>query len=377
MLNKPSSILCLHQGSELYGSDRSFLAAVETFSDAGLKQEVILPANGLLALEVGALNNVDLSFYAKGILRKNDLKRKPITFFYNTLLAVFFYIKRFRNHPIIYINTVVMFSALLAACFYRFSSKRIICHVREIPAAWQLHVFRLLFNISGVELVFNSNATKQAFGIAGRVIYNGVAKASAPEIQLSIDDGSDVGSAKKLLLIGRINDWKGQFFLVDTLHGLPVDKRSQLKVRIVGSPFEGYEYLTGELKRKVEVFGLSNIVELIPFCQDPSAHYRWADYVIVPSILPEPFGRVAIEAFSYAKPVLAANHGGLVEIVENGSSGFLFPPADEKALAAQIASLLDITPAQYSSLSQNASARYENLFSIEGYRANLLSLLTS
>lgn len=370
MRDSGTSILCLHQGAELYGSDRSFLAAIEALAGAGVALDVILPADGELAAEVRKVEGANLSFYTKGILRKRELKQ-PLWFVYNMLAGWLFYLRRFARHPVIYINTVVMFSALLAACFYRFSSKRIICHVREIPGGWQLAVFRWLFLLSGVELVFNSRATQGAFRLPGEVIYNGVGQApqSAGFLTGERDDG-----CLRLLLIGRINEWKGQSFLVEVLERLPAEVRCRLQVRIVGSPFDGYEYLADELGASVERAELANVVALIPFCQDPSEHYAWADYAVVPSTQPEPFGRVAIEAFSFSKPVIAAAHGGLTEIVVDGESGFLFAPADHAALGQQISALMELSPGAYAGLSRGAYQRFQQHFSIDGYRASLRAL---
>lgn len=372
MRDSDSSILCLHQGAELYGSDRSFLAAVEALAGAGATLDVILPADGELAAEVRKVKGVNLTFYSKGILRKRELKQ-PLVFVFNMLAGWLFYLQRFARHPIVYINTVVMFSALFAACFYRFSSKRIICHVREIPSGWQLVVFRTLFLISNVELVFNSKATQAAFRLPGRVIYNGVEQVTQP---VEVQPRSLSGRPIHLLMIGRINEWKGQFFLVEALGLLPNEVLSRLQVRIVGSPFEGYEYLADDLQDKVEQAGLADVVTLLSFCQDPTEHYAWSDYVVVPSTLPEPFGRVAIEAFSFARPVIAAGHGGLTEIVEQGRSGFLFAPADQAALVQQICALAGFTDAEYASLCRGAHERFLQHFSIDGYRASLRALFS-
>lgn len=372
MRNKSNSILCLHQGVELYGSDRSFLTTVETLADAGMKLDVILPDSGELATKVKKIDGVTLSFYGKGVLRKRELKQ-PLSFLLNILVGFFFFLRRFGRYQVIYINTVVMFSALLAACFYRFSSKRLICHVREIPGGFQLRFFRVLLSLSGVELVFNSRATQTAFGLPGKVIYNGVDYVKQAETDVSVKSRHS-SDFLNLLLIGRVNEWKGQFFLVKVLSNLSADVRSRLRVRIVGSPFEGYEYLIDDLKVKVEKAGLVGVVELIPFCHEPSIHYSWSDYVLVPSVQPEPFGRVAIEAFSYAKPVIAAGHGGLVEIVENGASGFLFEPANEAELVVRLTELLNMSATHYTELCHGAYERFEKHFSIKSYRENLRSL---
>lgn len=361
------SILCLHQGSELYGSDRSFLSAVQALAEGGHKLEVILPSEGDLAGEVKKLSGVELCFYGKGIIRKRDL-RQPITFALHIIQGVFFYLRAFYGHRIIYINTIVMLSALIAACFYRFSKRRIICHVREIPSRIHIVVFRSIFRISGVELIYNSEATREAFGLEGVVIYNGVA---AGKIVSSEGGEVNVQLPCRLLLIGRINHWKGQEFFVETLSKLGRDQLKSLRVRIVGSPFEGYEYLLDGLKDRIKVMGLESVVEIFPFCPDPAFHYQWADYVVVPSIQPEPFGRVAIEAFSFGKPVIASAHGGLLEIVESEMSGFLFCPGSKSDLANIITGVLSIPDALYMKMSGHVVKRYRSEFSLEVYNANI------
>ncbi len=45
--------------------------------------------------------------------------------------------------------------------------------------------------------------------------------------------------------------------------------------------------------------------------------------VVMPSIWPEPFGRVALESISQGTPAVATRSGGLQEIVEDGKTGFL------------------------------------------------------
>lgn len=62
---------------------------------------------------------------------------------------------------------------------------------------------------------------------------------------------------------------------------------------------------------------------------------------IVPSIVAETFGIVAIEAMSMGKPVVASNIGGLTDVVVNNETGFLVPSGDPEALREAIQCLLD------------------------------------
>lgn len=363
-------ILCVHQGAELYGSDRSFLGALKVLSEqqkSGV--DVILPHEGPLVEEIKKIKNVSLDFYSRGVLRRRSLSA-PIVFVWDLISSFFYYLLRFKRYNLIYINTVVMFSSLLAAAFYRFSNKRLICHVREIPNGFQLKVFRTVLWLSGVELIFNSRATRDAFGLSGTIIYNGVERYAS--IYRRCDENSDKKEkAFNFLLIGRINDWKGQSLLIRAVEMLTPQERRRVRVRIVGSPFEGYEHLLEELSEIISDVGLDDCVQLLGFSANPGAHYEWADYIVVASTRPEPFGRVAIEAFAYGKPVIAARHGGLVEIVEHGINGFFFVPGSMSDLSDVIREAMSLSEFSYGQLSEKAISCFEKQFSIERYHESL------
>src|SRR5439155_18264026 len=89
--------------------------------------------------------------------------------------------------------------------------------------------------------------------------------------------------------------------------------------------------------------------------------YQWADVVTVPSRLPESLGRVAIEAMAFGPPALVSALGGLVEIVEDGVTGWVVPPNDPVTLARKIAEIVT-RPEDWSRFSAAARARYEAMF---------------
>lgn len=359
-------ILCLHQSSELYGSDRSFLTAIESIS-AKKKIYCILPFLGELSPLVKNMG-AEIEYYPHGILRKQKLKT-PVSYGIELIKATLYYAKKYKEFNAIYINTTVMVSALLAAGFYRFSKKSFFCHIREIPDKKLIVVFRLLLRFSGAKLIFNSEATKAAFNLPGTVIYNGVAPLySVPAMRTEKD-------RKNLLLIGRINTWKGQDFFIDVIGKIANSAGNDLHIRIVGSPFEGYEYLEKELIEKVNSYGISDNVEFFPFCSDPTEHFQWASYVVVPSTKPEPFGRVAIEAYSVGKPVIAAGHGGLVEIVNHEKDGFLFIPANQSSLEDVLLKLPPPSSPLYEKLSKCALDTYYKKFSLKSYKEHINSTL--
>ncbi|WIO41748.1 glycosyltransferase family 4 protein [Klebsiella electrica] len=364
-------ILCIHQSAELYGSDRSFFSAIE-----GLNKEkdvnVILPFHGDLATLIEN-SGMTVSYYDKGILRKKEIK-KIVSFAINSLKGIAFYINSFRKYDIVYINTVVMFSAILASSLFRFSKrKKIYCHVREIPSGKQLAIFRFLFLLAGIKLIYNSSATKHAFNLPGDVVYNGVPDILLRENKISKSSGNIIN----ILLIGRINTWKGHQLLISALTNLKLTLGSSFnyKIRIVGSVFEGYEYLETELADKIKDGKLTEDITFFNFTKNPIEHYLWADYIIVPSTKPEPFGRVAVEAFSAGKPVIAADHGGLSEIVTDGCDGFLFEPNNVESLQSILIKIREQNDKEYLILSENSRRKYENCFSEEKYQNEIKKII--
>jgi glycosyltransferase involved in cell wall biosynthesis len=77
---------------------------------------------------------------------------------------------------------------------------------------------------------------------------------------------------------------------------------------------------------------------------------------VVPSIWPEPFGLVALEAMAAGRPVIASAAGALPEILGDGKAGVLVPPGDPGALRAALERLLG-DPALRQRLADQAARR--------------------
>jgi glycosyltransferase involved in cell wall biosynthesis len=67
---------------------------------------------------------------------------------------------------------------------------------------------------------------------------------------------------------------------------------------------------------------------------------RRSMFTVAPSQWPEPFGLVALEAAAAGKPIVASDIGGLRDIVVDGETGFLVPPADRAALVEGMGKLI-------------------------------------
>lgn len=351
-------IVCVHQGYELYGSDRSFAESVaalrQAFPSADI--EVILPRGGpiLSILEPHASR---ISFEPIWVLRRQNLLKLATIGALKLVPAFIRACRRMARSDLIYINTSVVADYALAA---RFFPGKTLLHVHEIPEGAVRKILRLLARWSGAEIIFNSQATRAAFdlpaGIRAHVIYNGVA---GPE---RAEPTSYDGLRKlRVLMLGRINRIKGQEVLLQALAEMPSGTRSRIEVRMVGSAFESEERERA-LPELVEKMGLAEIVSVEPFLPDPAPLYRWADIVTVPSCRPESLGRVAIEAMAFGRPPVVSAIGGLMEVVEDGRSGWLVPPGDASALSRCLVEIVE-KPAAWRDFAVAGRQRFEALFS--------------
>jgi len=92
--------------------------------------------------------------------------------------------------------------------------------------------------------------------------------------------------------------------------------------------------------------------------------YAALDIMVHASTRPEPFGRTAIEAMAAGTPVVAANDGGMLEVIEDRVSGWLTPPGDADALALALAEL-HARPQLRRGLAAQGLARVRQRFSEE------------
>jgi glycosyltransferase involved in cell wall biosynthesis len=94
-----------------------------------------------------------------------------------------------------------------------------------------------------------------------------------------------------------------------------------------------------KLEREVRARGLGERVRFLGWRADSGRILSALDLLMAPS-LSEGFGLAALEAMARGVPVLATRAGAIPEVVVDGETGLLVPPADVEALSAGLTRLL-------------------------------------
>jgi len=166
---------------------------------------------------------------------------------------------------------------------------------------------------------------------------------------------------KVILCPGRLTRIKGHAVLFRALAKL--ERRDFICV-LAGSD-QGRTGYSAELEELATSLGLEGHVTMVGDCTDMPTALMLADVVVAPSIVPEGFGRVPVEAQAMGRPIIASDIGGMQETVLTGETGWLVPPGDEESLTSAINQALELTPEQRLLVAARAVTHVHSTFSVE------------
>jgi len=162
-----------------------------------------------------------------------------------------------------------------------------------------------------------------------------------------------------IMLPARATSWKGHKILIQALAQLS-DKDAILMLLGIE---DGPPAYAEKLRTMAVRYGLGGRVRIGAGSRDMPAALMLADVVAMPSIKPEPFGRVAIEALAMGRPVVAFRHGGAVESIDEGRTGWLADPLSVDSLAEALQIALSLTPRKRRALAKDARQQMTDQFS--------------
>lgn len=179
-----------------------------------------------------------------------------------------------------------------------------------------------------------------------------------------------------ILLPARVTGWKGHREAIAAAALLKQQGVSGWRMLFVGDP-QGREGYVQELKQLIAAAGLDAQVRILGHCPDMPAALALVDIVIAPSNEPEAFGRVVAEAGAMGLPAIGSSIGAQKEIVVDGQTGLIVPPADPAALADAIGRLLAMGDAGRRSMGEAALSRVRARFTTSALQKATLSVYDS
>lgn len=371
------NLLIIHQSAELYGSDKTLLYFLSHYNKNLFKPIVIIPNDGPLKKELEKLQIKVHILPVMKLYRKMFEPKNAVKFYKQYLLAIkeLDKINSIDKIDIVYSNTL----AVLLGYYYAKKRKiKHIWHVHEIiesPSIFKKAFRFYLAQKTNNVLIYNSSATKDFWNITSNdseIVWNGIKPfnlSTESEIMALRDKFYLTKDEICIGLVGRISRWKGQKILLEAFKCLS-NEFSNIKLIYIGSAPPNQDYFETELNQEIINNKLQEKVIILPFKKNIHQFQEALDIIVVPSTEPEPFGMVAIEGMFAQKPIVAANHGGLKEIVVNDTTGFLVKPNNKIELVKALKKLIQSSQLR-KEFGIQGYQRANQYFSIESYVSNL------
>lgn len=275
---------------------------------------------------------------------------------------------RRRRIQLVHLNNEILshLPLLLAA---RISGARTICHLHGWRHLTRTEKWASRY-VDQFISVTQSGADFYGWQLRGRTVL-GIPNGLSPEAQTE-----DVAEKRKIkrdelklgehdvlaVIVGRMIPLKGHSVFFKALAEAH-RKCSRLRGLVVGNDPSVNGIYGKKLREELSAVSLDELVTFLPWQDHMGPVYEASDLVVQPSVDPESFGYVALEGMMAGKPVIASRIGGLVDVVQDGETGFLVEPGNSDELAQAIGRIAE-DPALSAELGKKGMERATTLFTI-------------
>ena len=153
----------------------------------------------------------------------------------------------------------------------------------------------------------------------------------------------EIEENKKIILMpGRLTSWKGQELFIEAINLVNIELGYTAFYAVLLGSEQGRDLYKKKLIRLSEQYRMTKQLKFIDNCKNMALAYKISDIIVSASIEPEAFGRVAVEAQSMQKTIIASNIGGSNETIIDEKTGFLFKAGDAKSLSKKIMRVLSM-----------------------------------
>jgi glycosyltransferase involved in cell wall biosynthesis len=378
----------------MYGSSKVLLQAVTALKASGHKVCVVVSEKGLLT-ETLALEGIETKTIRLGILRRRYFNALGLLNRAGVLTRAFFALKKLCKQnqiDIIYTNTAPV---IIGGILSKFTGIKNVWHLHEIlePSSFMHRFFGWLINATAQKVIVVSDAVYNNW--AGRIdaskmvkVYNGF-ETSDINVDVNVDvnvgatANTNANNIKPLRaqlnlndnnvlvgMVGRVNLIKGQFYFIQIAAAA---KAAGLNCHFVmiGDAYKGYEYLYPQLESKITTLGLQSSITNLYYQPNAAAFIQQLDIFVLPSIKPDSFPVVILEAMAAGKPIIATNQGGAQEQIVDSVTGFLVP-INNATIAAQKLGVLVNNPDMRTRMGQAGAKKLQEQFSLATFNKNIV-----
>ncbi|ATP57980.1 group 1 glycosyl transferase [Pedobacter ginsengisoli] len=375
------NILILHSSSDLYGASNVLFNVIKVLKNNGNNPIVVLSEEGPLSDKLRN-HHIEVHIIRLGILRR---KYFSLTGIINRLLILRKADKSLReliaekNIKLVYSHTTAVLVGALVA--HRLKLKHI-WHVLEITTKPLFFVRTMgwLLNKYSTSVITASDAVKAHWSQwvepkKLKTIYNGLD--CSPFTNKTGDLKKELNLSEQTLLIGmigRVHFWKGQdYFIRIAAEILKIAPNA--KFVMAGDAFPGYEYLYKQNQQIIDEKGINDKIFNLGYRTDIVNIMNSLDVFVLPSLLPDPFPTVVLEAMAAGKAIAATRQGGAVEMIADSDSGLLIPIDDAKAAAVKMFQLIN-SAQERERMGNNAAIRVRKLFSEKAFEMAIIETFT-
>ena len=353
-------IIFVHSSNEMYGADKVLVQVLRTLSEEAKSQSIVWLPNDVPVARFSLDAELSRSGFRFEIRTLPILRRKYLSLRYlpRTLTAM---VRTARaivklSPQTIYLTTSASLPLGILARFL--GVKNVVFHCQEVWRGPEAYVLGGLA-LAVTDCLCISESTRAALKgpvrRRSRLMLNGVPDYERPRVPPTSQEATI-----RFLIASRWNSWKGHGTLLAAWDSGP----SLGELVVVGGPPEmgqavDVPQIVAEMANRESVVVLGEV-------EDISMQIDEADFVIVPSDEPEPFGLIAIEAFARGRAVIASDGGGLAEVVCDSETGRLFPHRDVLALRTAMQGL---GKSDAMKMGEAARQSYLRTYSIEAFNA--------
>ncbi|GAB2495233.1 glycosyltransferase family 4 protein [Algoriphagus taiwanensis] len=377
---KPRHILFLQSSSEGYGSGKIILQVLRFYQNQGLSPVVVLTNEGPIQADLKALN-IPTYVQNLGILRRKYVNPGGIFNRVQKNLKAYRFLNLLHqkySFELVYSNTLAV---VVGSIWAKRNQLPHIWHIHEIlpgPAPLVKLLAKMLDSSTprpiAVSQAVGNHWQAELNNSKVEVIPNGIpyddfltAKGNLKS-ELGLDPDSILVG-----MIGRINPGKGQLFFLQMAENLS-QTYPKAHFVLIGDPFPGYEFILEEIQKEIRNKKLASRVSYLGFRKDIPEVMASLDIFVLPSVLPDSFPTVILEAMAAGKPVVATISGGASEMVLDGETGFLIPINGVSEGTMAISTLIENSSLR-NSMGESGRQRVLETFSLASFEQKIIDHL--